>query len=439
MSQGKSKGHKSGGKGRGPAEKAQQGGSDEEFKLTIHPITKKTNWIRWSEKIIDLALEKYGKWMSTCLRERKYVPRQMQHMEFNYSKFIPEDEELEIEEDYEGLTEDEARDRAKEYAIQREAYAKEVKARNKARRNAFNATKDAAEMAFRTKLADEHASICARDQEHATMFCGTILKLLSAESKAVVQCMAGYKSVEYDVVGLFKLLERSHSLQKTKDVEMDKCDKEEQLLLLRQGDHESIAAWKLRFTQTYAEADAMGVKPIENERMVARFIKGLNKKADAYRLRLRQDKAIDGSSSYPASIDDVADTVSDFLSSSYDIMTKDDFKSMYAAMQCGDGGGKSNGNKSSGQKEKKNADKSTGSDKEESTVVDRKPKFNITKVKCHMCKKLGHIMRNCPLMESVDDAIKEAREEAEESLQLEAAKVPESRAKARESTTMLQF
>ena len=85
--------------------------SSEPCLLKLNSITKESNWLKWDEEMYHYALEKQGAWISECLLKRTWLPRVMKSSRFQYEEFDPEDEELEIEEDYEGLDEDEAREK----------------------------------------------------------------------------------------------------------------------------------------------------------------------------------------------------------------------------------------------------------------------------------------------------------------------------------------
>ena len=131
----------------------------------------------------------------------------MKSSKFQYEEFDPEDEELEIEEDYEGLDEDEAREKEEEYTASRDTYAEEVRARNASSLTQYTAGRDMDEKEYIKSLAKEHAALVSKERESAEKFCGTIFRLMSEESRAVLQCHRDYERCKLDMVELYKLLQ----------------------------------------------------------------------------------------------------------------------------------------------------------------------------------------------------------------------------------------
>ena len=282
------------------------------------------------------ALEKQGARISECLLKRTWLPRVMKSSKFQYEEFDPEDEELEIEEDYEGLDEDEAREKEEEYTASRDTYAKEVRARNASRLTQYKAGRDMAEIEYIKSLAKGHAALVSKERESAEKFCGTIFAVSSRHERC-----------KLDMVELYKLLQNTNSLQKTANNTRELLLKQRELLNIRQRDNETLAAYKIRFKKEYREAESMGVKIQDEHEQVVTFIDGMNERCDAYKRRIYDDLAMHkDEAAYPDSIDEAVQSALDLQVTGAQLMTKDDFKSMYAAMQTSEAGGGKSGKKS---------------------------------------------------------------------------------------------
>ena len=234
--------------------------------LTINQTTGMTNYPAWAEKVLANVLGKLGRYAAKSLKTGKMIMRPLPTSKMPSPEDEEEKESSDAEEDDEGELLGGGRTQSRLNRDQIQAKEREAKMRQDLRSSLVAESIK--------ELAKCYIKTLEQDTMEAEKYCGILMTKLSPESRSVVESQELFDDVEYDLLGLWKLIKETHVTRKSNDPVINICKKEDRLKALRQSDTETISVYRKRFEREYSEAEAMGANIGTEESQVFRFVNG---------------------------------------------------------------------------------------------------------------------------------------------------------------------
>ena len=206
--------NKAGNKGRGPEGgfKFKDRTSNAEI-LTINQTTGMTNYPAWAEKVLADVLGKLGRYAAKSLKTGKLIIRPLPTSRLPSPEDEEEEESSDAKEDDEGELSGGGRTLSKADKAKIQAKERDVKSREDLRSSlAAESVKE---------LAKNYIKTLEQDTMEAEKYCGILMAKLSPESRSVVESQEVFDDVEYDLVGLWKLIKETRVTRKSNDPVID--------------------------------------------------------------------------------------------------------------------------------------------------------------------------------------------------------------------------